>query len=88
MWSFRCGLVACACSFVGSVSVPALGTALRGGIRQGFPNAASLVGAEPAGEYERKTQAPIIWFDLRKSVLPGEFVPDWTRRAVDENDFA
>merc|ERR1712107_50460 len=33
-----------------------------------FP--APLIGAEPVGVYERKTQAPVVWLNLRKSKFP------------------
>lgn len=32
--------------------------------------ASSAIGAEPAGMYERKTQAPIVWLNLHKSRFP------------------
>merc|ERR1712178_348575 len=31
---------------------------------------APLLGAEPVGVYQRKTQAPVVWLNLRKSRLP------------------
>merc|ERR1719330_41669 len=42
--------------------------ALHDLIRPSVPDEGLPLGAEPAGMYERKTQSPIVWLQLEKSL--------------------
>merc|ERR1719203_2359611 len=49
-------------------------------VRPAAPQEGLPLGAEPAGLYERKTQSPVIWLNLRKSEFPHQ-VPSWFNAA-------
>jgi hypothetical protein len=49
---------------------------LRGFVRPEEPDKIIATGSEPLDEYQRKTQSPLIWLNLRKIKLP-RITPTW-----------
>merc|ERR1712039_273165 len=44
--------------------------------RPGYPDASEASGTEPIGDYQRKTQAPMVWLSLKKNMV-SQIVPTW-----------
>merc|ERR1711948_161521 len=44
--------------------------------RPGYPDVSEASGTEPIGDYQRKTQAPMVWLSLKKNMV-SQIVPTW-----------